>query len=397
MLVNPLTLHIRLTKHCNADCSYCSSWQESPDARLTPADLRKSIDFILDSAPDKLGVSFTHVTAQFLGGEIAMVPAAELDAHIEVVKSACAVRGLICVFGAQSNLILSQRNAARLYDQFEGRLGTSIDLSTSIRTIKGDPEKYRVIWKSADTYLRKNRSTPGAIYVVEPHNSADAILHLREAARSRRAITFRPIFKGGIDSVHLNSAEQFQASMVELFDEWFLRMPVIAEPFFQLCESRIWEVSGVSRVQTTACAFQSDCTRKSVNIEPNGDLYVCLEMADAGMAPIGNGVKGEWYIEALGVYASRASNLPQSCKACPYVKSCHGGCMYESISQGQGVHGKSHHCSTWKAIFKRIDDAVAVHGADHIHEWLHRLVTRHENARIAGVVKGDVREIEGVE
>ena len=165
--------------------------------------------------------------------------------------------------------------------------------------------------------------------------------------------------------------------MVELFDEWFLRMPVIAEPFFQLCESRIWEVSGVSRVQTTACAFQSDCTRKSVNIEPNGDLYVCLEMADAGMAPIGNGVKGEWYIEALGVYASRASNLPQSCKACPYVKSCHGGCMYESISQGQGVHGKSHHCSTWKAIFKRIDDAVAVHGADHIHEWLHRLVTRH--------------------
>ena len=47
MLVNPLTLHIRLTKHCNADCSYCSSWQESPDARLTPADLRKSIDFIL--------------------------------------------------------------------------------------------------------------------------------------------------------------------------------------------------------------------------------------------------------------------------------------------------------------------------------------------------------------
>ena len=234
MLVNPLTLHIRLTKHCNADCSYCSSWQESPDARLTPADLRKSIDFILDSAPDKLGVSFTHVTAQFLGGEIAMVPAAELDAHIEVVKSACAERGLICVFGAQSNLILSQRNAARLYDQFEGRLGTSIDLSTSTRTIKGDPEKYRVIWKSADTYLRKNRSTPGAIYVVEPDNSADAILHLREAARSRRAITFRPIFKGGIDSVHLNSAEQFQASMVELFDEWFLRMPVIAEPFFQL-------------------------------------------------------------------------------------------------------------------------------------------------------------------
>ena len=61
MQASPLTLHIRLTKHCNADCSYCSSWQESPDARLTPEDLRKSIDFILDSAP-LTPVSYTHLT-----------------------------------------------------------------------------------------------------------------------------------------------------------------------------------------------------------------------------------------------------------------------------------------------------------------------------------------------
>lgn len=397
MQASPLTLHIRLTKHCNADCSYCSSWQGSPDERLSPTDLRKAIEFILDSAPQNLGVTFTHVTAQFLGGEIAMVPASELDSHIDVVKSVCASRGLSCIFGAQSNLIVSPRNAARLYDQFEGRLGTSIDLTTSTRTIKGDSEKYRVIWKSADTYLRKNRSTPGAIYVVEPDSAADAIFHLREAARARRVITFRPIFKGGIEAVELNSADQFKATMVELFDEWFLRMPVIAEPFFQLCESRISEVSALRRVQATACAFQSDCTRKSVNIEPNGDLYVCLEMADAGMAPIGNGVKGQWYSEALGVYASRSKNIPQSCKSCPYLKSCHGGCMYESIAQGQGVHGKSHHCSTWKAVFKRIDDAVAEHGAEYIHEWLHRLATRQENARISGVGKAAVTEFEGGE
>lgn len=397
MQVNPLTLHIRLTKHCNADCSYCSSWQESPDIRLSPDSLKQSINFILDTAPAALGVTFSHVTAQFLGGEIAMVPSAELDEHIQVVKSICAERGLGCVFGAQTNLIVSQRNAARLYDQFEGRLGTSIDLTSSTRTIKGDSDKYRVIWKSADTYLKRNRSTAGAIYVVEPDSSSDAILHLREAARSRRVITFRPIFKGGIEAVQLNSADQFMSAMVELFDEWFLRLPVIAEPFFQMCEARLSEVSGVSRLQATACAFQSDCTRKSVNIEPNGDLYVCLEMADAGLAPIGNAIRGEWYQDALGMYASRSINIPQTCRECPYLKSCHGGCMYEAISQGQGVHGKSHHCSTWKAIFKRIDDAVATHGAGYIHEWLHRLATRHENARVVGVAKGTDQELGRVE
>lgn len=397
MQANPLTLHIRLTKHCNADCSYCSSWQESPDERLSPAALRRSLNFILDTAPVALGVSFTHVTAQFLGGEIAMVPSVELDEHIQVVKAICAERDLGCIYGAQTNLIVSQRNAVRLYDQFEGRLGTSIDFTSGTRTIKGDADKYRVIWKSADTYLKQHRSTPGAIYVVEPESSADALLHLREAARSRRVITFRPIFKGGIESVQLNTAEQFKVVMVELFDEWFLRLPVIAEPFFQLCEARLSELSGLSRVQATACAFQSDCTRKSVNIEPNGDLYVCLEMADAGLAPIGNAVRGEWYSDSLNAYASRSANIPQSCRECPYLKSCHGGCMYESIAQGQGILGKSHHCSTWKAIFKRIDNAVADQGAEHVHEWLHRLATRHENARSVGIAKASLEATERVE
>lgn len=397
MQANPLTLHIRLTKHCNADCSYCSSWQESPDVRLTPAALAQSVAFILDSAPATLGVSFSHITAQFLGGEIAMVPAAELDAHIAVIKAACAERGLGCVVGAQSNLIVSERKAARLYDQFEGRLGTSIDLTTSARTIKGDPDKYRLIWKSADQYLRKNRSSAGAIYVVEPESTGDALFHLREAARSRRVITFRPIFQGGIPAMQLNSADQFKDSMLALFDEWFLRLPVIAEPFFQMCEARLSEVSLKARVQSTACAFQNDCTRKSVNIEPNGDLYVCLEMADAGLAPIGNGIRSEWYPEALGMYASRSSNVHKDCAACPFLKSCHGGCMYEAIAQGQGVHGKSYHCASWKAIFQRIDDAISAHGAEHIHDWLHRLATRHENARSDGLAKAQTNEYEGVE
>lgn len=396
MQVNPLTLHIRLTKHCNADCSYCSSWQAAPDARLSPDALARSVEFVLDTAAEALGVAFTHITAQFLGGEIAMVPHAELDEHIRVIKAICAERGLGCVVGAQSNLILSEKKAERLYDQFEGRLGTSIDLTKNARTIKGNPEKYRLIWKSADQYLRRNRSSAGAIYVVEPDSTADALHHLREAVRSRRVITFRPIFKGGIESVQLNSAEQYRESMLALFDEWFLRMPIIAEPFYQLCEARLSEVSQMARVQSTACAFQNDCTRKSVNIEPNGDLYVCLEMADAGLAPIGNGLRREWYPESLGMYASRSNNIHKDCTECPFLKSCHGGCMYEAIAQGQGVHGKSYHCSTWKALFQRIDDAIAAHGAEHIHDWLHRLATRHENARAEGMAKAVAQEFEGV-
>lgn len=387
MRVDPLTLHIRLTKSCNADCSYCSSWQAAPAARLSPKRLEKAIAFILDTSASALGVSFTHVTAQFLGGEIAMVPATELEEHIRIVEELCAARGMECTVGAQSNLIVSERRAAQLYDQFSGRLGTSIDLTSDAKTVKGDAGKYRLIWKQADHYLQKKRSTPGAIFVVEPGGDSSAKTHLREAVRSRRAITFRPVFRGGIDAVQLNSADQFQASMVSLFDEWFLRLPVIAEPFFQLCQARLAEMASLGGALTTACAFQSDCTRKSVNIEPNGDLYVCLEMADAGLTPIGNALHERWDHEAISGYASRAKSLPTSCRQCPYLKSCHGGCMYESIAQGNGVHGKSYHCSTWKVLFGRIDAAIEAYGAEHIREWLERIAVRHENARSDGLAK----------
>jgi hypothetical protein len=71
--------------------------------------------------------------------------------------------------------------------------------------------------------------------------------------------------------------------------------------------------------------------------------------------------------------------------------------MYESLAQGQGIHGKSYHCMTWTALFKRIDLAISTYGAEHIHEWLHRVATRHENARLEGLAKAEECYIEGIE
>ena len=38
------TLHVRMTKHCNADCSYCSSWQEAPDQYMRTPDFARAVD-----------------------------------------------------------------------------------------------------------------------------------------------------------------------------------------------------------------------------------------------------------------------------------------------------------------------------------------------------------------
>ncbi|KKN89563.1 hypothetical protein LCGC14_0236950 [marine sediment metagenome] len=383
----PLTVHIRLTKACNADCSYCSSWQGSPDARMSPAELRRALEFVLSTCWDALGVRPTHITAQFVGGEISSIPLAELKEHVQVVEQVCAQHGMSVIAGAQSNLILTERKAVQLYDLFSGRLGTSIDLESDKRTVAGDAERYRVIWKTSDSYLRKRRSPPGAIFVVEPGGAPAAKRHMLEAARSARALTLRPVFTGGIKTVTVNSGPDFASVFTELFDTWFMRLPIIVEPFFQLLESRLTELESSTAASNSSCAFQSDCTQKSINIDPNGDLHVCLEMADAGFPAIGNALRGEWFHDAISVYSSRKENLSQDCIDCPYLASCRGGCMYESIAQGHGVHGKSDYCSTWKAIFGRIDTALQEYGVDAVREWALRLATRHENLRCEGVAK----------
>lgn len=167
MIPSPLTLHIRMTKACNADCGYCSSWQESQSTRMPANDFKRSIDFIFQEGFQKLGISPTHLTAQYIGGEILTVPHAELLECVTYLRDMAASRGIQFVDGVQSNLIGSPARAKRLYDLFEGRLGTSVDDMSDVRTVAGSPEKYRLIWKEADTALRRERSVPGAVYVLD--------------------------------------------------------------------------------------------------------------------------------------------------------------------------------------------------------------------------------------
>ncbi|MEN1648064.1 hypothetical protein AAIH51_31515, partial [Pseudomonas aeruginosa] len=68
-----------------------------------------------------------------------------------------------------------------------------------------------------------------------------------------------------------------------------------------------------------------------------------------------------------------------------------------TFTEIRSVHGKSYHCATWKAVYALIDEAVATHGLSHIHDWLHRLATRHENARLEGLSRAVDQHFSGGE
>ena len=75
------TLHVRLTKHCNASCSYCSSHEpdEALAERMTPERYLLALDFIKKIIQKtKLGGDGGHLSINYIGGELLTLPCATL-------------------------------------------------------------------------------------------------------------------------------------------------------------------------------------------------------------------------------------------------------------------------------------------------------------------------------
>ncbi|SBW84206.1 hypothetical protein PVE_R2G0177 [Pseudomonas veronii 1YdBTEX2] len=385
MTPSPLTLHIRMTKACNADCGYCSSWQESQSTRMQTNEFKRSIDFIFQEGFQNLGISPTHLTAQYIGGEILTVPHLALLECVTYLREMTASRGIKFVDGVQSNLIGSPARAKRLYDLFEGRLGTSVDDMSDVRTVAGSAEKYRLIWKEADTALRRERSVPGAVYVLDESGLNGVGRQMMLSARDQRMLTLRPLFQGGTPGQVLQGAEATRDAFVSGFRQWFMRLPIIVEPYFYLTQARVRTLSGQQQAVGAACAFQSDCTKRSLSLEPNGDLYICQDMADGGIGKLGNALIGVWDAEMVAMLSERPNRLDDNCRSCLYLAECQGGCMFESAAQGRGMYGRSQHCMSWKSLFALIDEGVAECGLDEVVDWLHRIDMRNANTKSAGL------------
>ena len=137
MTPKPFTLHIRMTKHCNADCSYCSSFERVDTGRMSPESFEKAIQFIFGTALKRLGAAPTHMTAQYLGGEILTYPIADLTRCVSYLRDTAAQHGMGFMDGCQSNLIGSVAKVDGLNRLFNGRVGTSVDSRGQSGSVQG--------------------------------------------------------------------------------------------------------------------------------------------------------------------------------------------------------------------------------------------------------------------
>lgn len=367
-MVGHMTLHVRLLKGCNADCSYCSSWEESPAERMTPEDYQRSLAFIIERVLPVLnaGGPTSTLTIQYVGGEILLYPANDLRECVLLARRDLSVAFGRIFDGVQTNLVASERRVMELDFLFNGRMGTSVDGRGTQRTVKGSPDAYRkIVEKNRDALHRRRRRNPGAIFVVDRQGLANLPFEMESASEKGHGLVLRPVFDGG-RSVDSASVDELVAAFGDAFDSWMMTSGVPVEPFTHLLKKRVAPETVVGSV----CPFQRNCAEVSLDLEPDGTLYTCLDMADSKQVPLGNALRGEFDIEAWKTLQARSQIIDPRCAQCPYFAACQGGCMSEAIHHTGSVYGRSDLCAVWTAIFKRIDEAVAFHGREAVLSWL---------------------------
>lgn len=383
---NSFTLHIRITKSCNADCSYCSSFEKINQGTMSLHEYEKSLLFILEKLKFNKIISENikkTLTIQYVGGEIGLVSNSYLESIYNLSNKIFQPYFSQIIQGCQTNLISSKEKIIFINNLFNKNIGTSFDHFTEQRTINKSSEKYKKIFLKNISFSKKQLglNISGIIVLDNPMKSfikEEIII----AEKNNRSVTIRPVFQGGSDINNLEISE-IEKIYTDLFEDWFLKQKISIEPFYSLFQKRF--VNYLSKKNEnynekenyisnlSGCPFQHNCATSSLNLDPNGDLYICLDMADSKNFVLGNTLKNEFKQDIFNKILERSYHLNKSCINCDYFKECQGGCMNEAINHTNDVYGKTEFCSVWKKIFFLIDLKIEQNDTKLIKNWLNSL------------------------
>ncbi len=160
------------------------------------------------------------------------------------------------------------------------------------------------------------------------------------------------------------SPQEYGEMLVGLYDRWIVDMqdfPIT--PLDQMLKKVIGLESG-------RCPWTKACGGQFMEIEPNGDVYNCGELADLADPQYRYGNIDEH--DAVQLLASPAAtamkrrrwDLPQDCLTCRHFEVCEGGCARDSVLFDRGLGGKFYYCQSWMRVFDRIQDSIRTGEAD---------------------------------
>jgi radical SAM protein with 4Fe4S-binding SPASM domain len=369
MVNNHFTIHVRLTNKCNASCTYCSAASNPKEKRLTLEEFKKSCEFIIESISKYVDTKNKHLTIQYVGGEILTYPQKELEECVLFAREYFKNYFDTIIDGVQTNLISSNDKIKKLQKLFGSRIGTSVENFSKQRSYQNSPELYL---HNLNTNIDNNFEThPPANFVLDKYGVEYGIAEYEKADSTGYNITFNPAFDGKNEAEIINN-DRLEQELTGIYSRWAMKSKIMVEPLFSLMKKRVLKkkMDSMNFQNYSGCPFQSNCHQTSINLDSNGDLYLCYEMADSKQLSLGNALTKEFNETNLNIIKRRSKELPSKCRKCDYYLECQGGCMSKSLGMSGNVYGLTPYCSTWMSLFALFDLTISEYGVDKVNDWL---------------------------
>lgn len=359
--MNSLTVIIKPTNRCNADCRYCSARHSDQTDACGTMDLEtletlfEKIDEWVTHSKEAKGIKFI-----WHGGEPTLMP---LDFFYKVIglqENLEKKHGqrLRMENNIQTNLLFLNGEKLDMLDILLSRngngkrstIGTSYDPLPGIRVLKnGD---YNREWERSVDLLRERNFPFGIVYVVHKRSirEIDRVLKTFTEKFPGVGIRFNPLYKEGkatqkgCESLYITPLE-WGDFLVRLYRAWeSLDKKPGWQPLKEVEEFHNKKRSGI------CCDHAGRCSLTHLGIDTDGSVYTCGRGIDRKYKSFGN-IHRHKISEILKSTARKEmmnrSTFLQStqCSGCKWWRYCHGGCpMDAAIANENDIFKKSNFC-----------------------------------------------------
>jgi radical SAM protein with 4Fe4S-binding SPASM domain len=324
------------------NCIGCSSpYNNSKDIQLSDID---DISKFIIKYTEFVNIKNIELDIEHLGGEVLFKK--EVEDFVDFDKS-LSENFKIINSGIQTNLIINKNKIDKLENSFNSKYSTSYNFDNS-RKLKNSSKLFKNQWKENYNYIfnKYNKKIPIVITI-----SNDNVKKMKKiyqyCNRKKIDIIFRhfiPIGNGYKMKNLIPNNKIFSDSLIYILNDKNRQINV--EPLnkmIDLCNNK----------NLDTCGFQSECYKNSINIDPEGKVYTCLELAQLGI-DIGNWKEQTLNKKNIYKIIERSKQLPDLCKTCKVVDYCKGGCMAEGFTSKNNLYQETFMCESWKKVFNEI-------------------------------------------
>lgn len=363
--MNHLTIILKPTSRCNANCLYCSAWQPvKKNQRMS----EKTLVTIFRRIEEWLRFSKRKKRIKIIwhGGEPTLMPLDFFYRAIELEEKLKKSFGLRIKNNIQTNLLyLDEKKLEMLekllnYNGQKQTIGTSFDPLPGIRILKKG--NYTEEWQKSIALLKERNFPFGIVYVVHKQSlkNIEMIADTFLKKFPRTGIRFNPLYREGratdsaCEPLYITPLE-WGDFLVKLYRIWADHDKKPGwQPLKEIEKFHLEKKSGI------CCNFAGRCGTTHLGIDTDGTVYSCGRGIDRKYKPYGN--INETSISRILENPARIEMINRSvflsqtyCSGCKWWRYCHGGCpMDAAINNDNDIFRKSNFCVSRLRFFNTV-------------------------------------------